>query len=158
MLLMCTAIALIESELPESVIEQADVGKRIHCRGGDPEVRFHWGAAPSVLPVWWHGQLRAVNWGNHDRHESRLPVTGWTWEETVKEGKWLALSPEPVVIPATYGFAEGVWYRVKQGMQGLLVLDQREEPVVYMLCKRSTRYYEIMTRSKWMPVLVGEVI
>lgn len=70
----------------------------------------------------------------------------------------MGLSLEPVVIPATYGLANGVWYRIKQGMWGLLVRDLRGEPVVFMLCEPSTRYYRFMTRSDWMPVLVGEVI
>jgi hypothetical protein len=56
------------------------------------------------------------------------------------------------------GLPNGVWYRVKQGMRGLLVLDRQRNPVVYMLCQPATRYYEVMTRADWMPVRIGEVI
>lgn len=155
---MCTAIALTISELPDSVIEEPWLKERIHDRGGEKEVRFDSSANPTVLPVWWNGRLRIVRWGNKDRQERNLPTTAWTWKQTVEEGKWSALSPESVVIAATYGFADGVWYRVKQGMRGLLVLDRKEEPVVFMLCEPSTRYYRVMTRAEWMPVLVDEVI
>ena len=155
---MCTAIALAFSELPISIIEGAGLLPRVHDRGGEKEVRFYWQAVPTLLPVWYGGQLRVVRWGNRDRAERKLPPTGWTWQESIEKGKWSALAPEPVVIPASYGFANGVWYRVKQGMEGLLVRDRRGELVVFMVCEVATRYYRVMTRAEWMPRLVGEVI
>jgi len=84
--------------------------------------------------------------------------TGWTWQETIEEGKWSALEPEPVVIPATFGLMNGVWFKVKQGMRGLLVHDRDGKPIVFVVCEQSTRYYQIMTRADWMPALIGEVI
>jgi hypothetical protein len=155
---MCTAIALAYSELPLSLIEEHGLEKRVHERGGEKEVRFYFQANPTFLPVWWNGQLRLVRWGNKDRAERKLPPTGWTWQETVEEGKWSELAPEPVVIPATYGLTNGVWFRVKQGMRGLLVHDREGQPVVFMVCHPSTRYYQVMTRSDWMPLLIDEVI
>ena len=68
------------------------------------------------------------------------------------------MHPESVDIPATYGLANGVWFRVRQGMRGLLVRTRAGEPVVYVVCEPSTRYYRVMTRAEWMPVLIGEVI
>lgn len=32
------------------------------------------------------------------------------------------------------------------------------DPAVYLICEPATRYYRVMTRSDWMPVLVGEVV
>jgi hypothetical protein len=52
----------------------------------------------------------------------------------------------------------GVWYRVKQGVRGVLVRTRGGEPVVYLVCEPSTRYYRVMTRAEWMPVLIDEVI
>jgi hypothetical protein len=52
----------------------------------------------------------------------------------------------------------GVWFRVRQGMRGLLVRDRQGSPVVFMVTEPSTRYYRVMTRAEWMPVLIGEVI
>jgi hypothetical protein len=155
---MCTAIALTLSELPLELVEAHGLSDRVHERGGEKEVRFDWRAAPARLPVWWNGRLHVVRWGNRDRSERKLPTTGWTWRETVEAGRWSALAPEPVEIPATYALANGVWFRVKQGVRGLLVRDRRGSPVVFMVTEPSTRYYRVMTRAEWMPVLVDEVI
>jgi hypothetical protein len=108
--------------------------------------------------VWWNGALRVVRWGNRDRAERKLPPTGWTWRESVEAGKWSALGPEPVDIPCTYALMNGVWFRVKEGMQGLVVHTRAGEPVVFPVCEPSTRYYQVMTRSDWMPSLIDEVI
>src|SRR5437879_3099526 len=155
---MCTAVALAVSELPLDLLETHGLSDRIHDRGGEREVRFYWRAAPALLPVWWHGRLHIVRWGNRERAERKLPPTGWTWRETVEDGRWVALEPDEVTIPATYEFAGGVWYRVKQGMRGLLVRDRAGQPVVFMVCEPATRYYRIMTRAECMPVLIDEVI
>lgn len=96
--------------------------------------------------------------GNKDRAEHELPPTGWTWQEKIEDGWWSALAAEPVAIPASFGLMNGVWFKVKQGMQGLLVHDREEHPVVFMVCQPSTRYYQVMTRAKWMPALIDEVI
>lgn len=146
------------SEMPLTVIDAEGLGERVHDRGGEREVRFHWYSTPTLLPVIWDGRLRVVRWGNRDRVEKKLPPTGWTWAESVENGKWSALAPEPVLIPATFAYSEGVWFKLKQGVEGLLVLDRRGVPVVYMVCRPSTRYFRVMTRSEWMPSLVGEVI
>ena len=52
----------------------------------------------------------------------------------------------------------GVWYRVKEGLRGLLVQDRAGDPVVFVVCEPATRYYQVMTRAEWTPQLVGEVI
>ena len=153
---MCTAVALPTSELPDEVL--AALSGRVHTRGAGKEVRFHWRSVPALLPVWWNGRLQVVRWGNRDRAERKLPPTGWTWKASVEAGKWREMEPEPVEVPAAYGLMNGVWYRVKQGMSGLVVRTRAGEPVVFLLCEPSTRYYRVMTRAEWMPVLVGEVI
>lgn len=155
---MCVAVALPLSELPVELVEQAGLSARVHDRGGGKEVRFYWRAVPALLPVWWNGRMQVVRWGNRDRGERKLPPTGWTWKETVEAGRWAALEPEPVDVPAAYALMNGVWYRVKQGVRGLLVRTRAEEPVVYLTCEPSTRYYRVMTRADWMPVLIDEVI
>ena len=156
--IMCVGVALAHSELPLLLIERGGLDERLHDRGGEKEVRFYWRASPALLPVWCHGRLQIVRWGNKDRAERKLPPTGWTWQETIEEGRWSALAPEPVIIPATFGLMHGVWFKVKQGMEGLLVRDPEENPVVFMVCQPTTRYYQVMTRADWMPALLGEVI
>src|SRR5262245_36081262 len=155
---MCVATALSLSELPVELFDSAGLSSRVYDRGGEKEVRFYWRAVPALLPVWWNGKLHIVRWGNRDRAERKLPPTGWTWKETVEVGKWRELEPEPGDIPATYALMTGGWFRGKQGLRGLLVRTRSGEPVVFPICEPSTRYYWVMTRSEWMPVLIGEVI
>lgn len=155
---MCTAVALACSELPLSLLGEHDLAERVHERGGEKEVRFYWRSSPALLPVWFDGRLQIVRWGNKDLRERKLPPTGWTWREKVEEGWWSALEPEPVVVPASFALMNGVWFKVKQGMRGLLVRDREGHPVVFILCEPATRYYEVMTRAKWMPTLIDEVI
>ncbi len=68
------------------------------------------------------------------------------------------MCPVPVEVPARYALMNGVWFKVTRGVPGLVVVTPADEPVVYLLCEPSTRYYRVMTRAEWMPVLVGEVI
>ncbi len=121
-------------------------------------MRFDWRNRPALLPVWWEGKLQVLRWGNRDRSDRKLPSTGWTWQESVEAGKWSGVAPVPVEVPARYALMNGVWYKVKRGLRGLAVFTPAEEPVVYLLCEPSTRYYRVMTRAEWMPVLVGEGI
>jgi hypothetical protein len=73
-------------------------------------------------------------------------------------GGWASWRPELVDIPATYCLDGGVWYRVRQGVRGLLVQDEEGESAAYVLCEPATRYYRVMTRSERMPVFIGERI
>jgi hypothetical protein len=153
---VCTAVALPVSELPELVVQS--LADRVHDRGGEREVRFDWRCRPALLPVWWEGRLQVLRWGNRDRNDRKLPPTGWTWQESVEAGKWAGVRPVSVEVPASYAVMNGVWFKVKRGLRGLVVVTPADEPVVYLVCEPSTRYYRVMTRAEWMPVLVGEVI
>jgi hypothetical protein len=155
---MFSGVALACSELPLELMERHGLGRRVHDRGGELEVRFLLGAGERVLPVWWEGQVHLVRWGNRRGQSRALPCTAWTWRATLEAGGWRELCPEPVVIPATLGLDRGVWYRVREGVHGVLVWDEEDRPAVYVLVEPSTHYYGVMTRSVWMPVLVNEVI
>ena len=89
-----------------------------------------------------------------------MPYGGWTWEASVAAGRWGRANAEPVDVPGTFVWAGGVWTRVKHGCRALLVRDPAAggEPVVYIICRPSTRYYRVMTRCEFQPVLIGEVI
>jgi hypothetical protein len=53
----------------------------------------------------------------------------------------------------------GVWYRVRRGIRGVLVPDERGRPREYVVREPSSHYYQVMTRgSRWMPRLVEELI
>ncbi len=155
---MCAGIALAWSELPTDLIGRHGLDRRVYDRGGESEVRFLYRDRHPRLPVWRDGRLQVVRWGN-SRGESRfLPRTGWTWLETIQEGHWLSSGAISVDIPASLALDRGVWYRVRQGLCGLLVPDERGIAVVYVVCEPSTHYYQIMTRSPRMPLLIEERI
>ncbi len=155
---MCLGIALACSELPSELIERHGLGHRVHERGGEREVRFLYRDRRPRLPVWRDGRLQIVRWGNGAGRSRVLPPTGWTWQSTIAEGHWRGLSPVPVDIPAMLGLERGVWFRIRQGIRGLLVPDEQGVAVVYMICEPSSHYYQVMTGSNRMPVLIDERI
>jgi hypothetical protein len=155
---MCVGIALAGSELPTELIGRHGLHRRIHGRGGEPEVRFLFRDRVPRLPIWRDGRLQVVRWGNGRGQSRFLPRTGWTWRETIDGGGWRGSGAIPVDIPATLGLERGVWFRVRQGMRGLLVPDERGIAVCYMICEPASHYYHIMTRSDRMPMLIDERI
>ena len=56
------------------------------------------------------------------------------------------------------GLKNGVWFKIQPGIKGVLVKDERGIATVYVVCEPATHYYQTMTRSKRMPVLIGERI
>ena len=40
----------------------------------------------------------------------------------------------------------------------MLVSDEGGAARVYLVCEPASHYYAVMTRSEWMPVLIGERI
>jgi hypothetical protein len=154
---MCSGIALAYSELPLNLIERHGLDKQVHERGGEREVRFLW-RADRLLPVWHAGQLEVIRWGSRRNQTKVLPCTGWTWLTAVEEGCWNAWEGEEVLIPATMGHENGIWFKIRQGIRGILVQDERGKAVVYMVVEPASHYYQTMTKSTRMPVLVGERI
>ena len=49
--------------------------------------------------------------------------------------------------PPRSAWSRGVWFRIRQGIRGLLVPDERGIAVVYMICEPASHYYQVMTRS-----------
>jgi len=146
-------IALPLSDIPEALIEQHGLQRLIHDRGGEREVRFLRRSRQPLLPVWHAGQLLIVAWGCRS---GLLPRSGLTWQRTLDAGDWRPYQPEPIEIPAVAGLHNGIWFRIRRGVRGLLV----ESPVTaaYALVEPSTYYYRVMTRCGMMPVLIGERI
>lgn len=156
---MFAGLALAQSELPVELMEQHGLHRRLHDRGGEPEVRFLLGDRERVLPVWLDGQLQIVRWGNRRGQDAALPCTAWTWLQTVEEGGWNECEPTAVIVPASLGLDRGVWFHVREGVRGVVVRDAGGQAIVYVLCEPASHYYQVMTRgSKWMPVLVEERI
>jgi hypothetical protein len=64
--------------------------------------------------------------GEWPRPELDSPRTGWTWEASIREGRWQGSGAVPVDIPANYGLERrGVWFLIETGIRGLLVLDEQ---------------------------------
>jgi hypothetical protein len=155
---MFAGVALAYSGLPVELIEQHGLQRRVHDRGGEPEVRFLLADRERVLPVWLDGQLRIARWGNRRGQSPGLPCTAWARLATLEAGGWAQMAPAEVVIPAALGLDRGVWFQIREGVRGLAVSDEHGQPVVYVLCEPASHYYAVMTRSDWMPLLVGEQI
>lgn len=156
---MFGGLAVSWNTLPLTLLDQPDVQRRTHERGGEREIQFLFRDHTPLLPVWHEGRLRLVTWGNRRAAQGgsrHLPCTGWTWLATVEAGGWLASGAELIDIPATMGLENGVWYHIREGIRGLLVTDENQVDRVYMICEPATYYYRVMTRSDWMPVLIGE--
>ncbi len=155
---MCVGIALAWSELPTELIGRYGLERRAHDRGGEREVQFLYRDRVPKIPIWRDGRLQVVRWGNGRGQSRFLPRTGWTWQETIDEGGWQGANAIMVDIPATLALERGVWYRVRQGIRGLLVPDERGLAVAYVICEPSSHYYQVMTRCPRMPVLIDEKI
>lgn len=136
-------IALAWSDVPLDLIERYDLARLAHERGGERELRFLRRSRHPLLPVWQDGQLQILAWGRKGG--------GLTWQRTVDDGAWVGA--ELVEIKASAGLDGGVWYRIRQGVRGLVVGCE-----AYLIVEPSSYYYKVMTRCERMPVLIGERI
>jgi hypothetical protein len=155
---MLTGVALTLGDLPVELVARHGLKRRVHDRGGETEVRFLFAHRERVLPVWLDGELQVLPWGNRRGESRALPCTGWTRQASVEAGAWGERELQPVVVPATLGLDKGVWYRIRQGVRGVVVADEGGRQRVYVVCEPASHYYRTMTRSDWMPALIGERI
>jgi hypothetical protein len=147
-------LALPFSELPLELMERYALSRFVYERGGEREVRFMRQVPQAVLPVRHAGLVRIVSWGSRS---GTLPRSGYTWLATVEAGEWTTYGAEPVEIPAIAGLQNGVWFRIRQGVRGLLA-EAEGSAAAYVIVEPASYYYRIMTRSERMPVLIGERI
>jgi hypothetical protein len=87
-----------------------------------------------------------------------LPSTGWNRLVTVESGRWAQWDAQEVEVPGSLCLDNGVWYKGRQGIRGLLVQDGKGVARAYLICEPASHYYQIMTRSGGLPVLIGERI
>src|SRR5688572_13131872 len=110
---MCCGVAIPWDDLPTQLLARAEVRRRRYRRGNArPEARFLFSDRDRLIPVLWQGQLHLLPWGARREDGSGLPCTGWTWRESVSQGRWAALAAEPAVIPASFALDCGVWFHV----------------------------------------------
>jgi hypothetical protein len=156
---MCAGIAVYWRDFPVALVERHELRERVivRCEGAEPEVQFLHRAIPRLIPAWHEGQLSVYLWGRRDRRNG-LPTTGWARVEDVEAGRWTSWQPEPVLIPACFGYDKGVWFQIKESIRGILIRDELGQAHVYMLTAEASHYYQVMTGSDRMPVLIGERI
>jgi hypothetical protein len=124
---------------------------------------LYWQRGEPVLPAAQSGEDRepdqereaeVLRWGNRDKHKP-FPQTGWARVESIESGKWAYMRPEPVIIPVTHGVEKGRWFKIDNGIRGVVV-QKGQERRVYMLTDDATPEYLEATRHARMPVLEGQ--
>jgi hypothetical protein len=124
------------------LVERHGLRGRVHDRGGEREVRFLARDRERLLPVRLDGRLQVVRWGCRRGQSRALPCTAWASVATLQGGGWGDREVTPVVIPAMMGVARGVWFPVRAGVRGIVVHDERSQPVAYVLVEPSTHYIQ----------------
>lgn len=155
---MITGVSICATEMPLSLVKGYNLKDCVYQRGGEFEYHFFFHQHPYLLPVWDSGRLLFAVWGTRRGESKKLPVTGSTWLETVQSGLWQEHETTEVIIPARMGFDHGVWFLINEGIRGIMVEDEKRMPHVYMICEPASHYYNVMTRSNRMPVLVNQRI
>ncbi len=76
--------------------------------------------------------------------------------EDLEKRKWSAGELEPVQIPADFARDNGVWFDVREGLEGVVV-QEKAGPEVYVLTQPASHYYEVMcSQAERMPCLIGQ--
>ena len=159
MLLMCTGITLAWREVPTRLIQKHQLEERILQRSetAEKEILFLQRHRRPLLPVFYQGELQILPWGNRQRN-CNAPLAWWTEVATLQSGAWSMYAPEPVEILANFGLERGVWFQIKEGIQGTIIHDQYEQPYVYLILQPASHYYQVMTGYHREPVFLGEQI
>ena len=150
-------LSLVRSEIPEELIVQQNLKNRMtrRCDEAAEEIHFLWRASSAMLPAWFQGEVCLFEWGNKDR-SNRLPCNSHLMQEELESGAWQ--NAQRVEIPANFGLENHVWFHVIGGFQGVLIHDRNGQGHLYPLTQPASHYYEVMTRSKGMPVFIGQGI
>ncbi|QDU10184.1 hypothetical protein [Gimesia aquarii] len=156
---MCTGITVSRHAVPDEFIKQYNLEERFFQRSerAQKEILFMQRHRLPLLPVFYQGAVHVMRWGNR-RRDIKVPLA-WNCDmATLESGAWTQYAPEPIEILATFGFEKGVWYQVPEGIRGVVIHDQHNEPYVYLLLQPSSHYYQVMTGYDREPVFIGEQI
>lgn len=144
------ALRFDKNEFPEEVL------KRHRLQSIGDEVRIYFAKPDAVLPVLLNGEPRFILWGN--RRKLDIPRTGFCKRESFEARKWLWFKPKPVTIIASAALVNGVWFQVRQGIQGLLLVSKDGDTHGYIMTQPSTHYFRTMTGSERMPILINQIV
>ncbi|MFH1522853.1 MAG: hypothetical protein ABIE43_03470 [Patescibacteria group bacterium] len=147
---MCGGVGFKIKNIPEKelkkyysreLVKRFKTSKRIES--------FFWQKNP-VLPIKSKDGVQLKLWGNKDG-VIKLPRTGWTREESLKQGKWDWLKPEIVDVPIESGYEKKTWFDMPKGTKGILVKQDKDERV-YMITKEASENYKKETGHGREPV------
>ncbi|MDX9971257.1 MAG: hypothetical protein RBS56_05130 [Candidatus Gracilibacteria bacterium] len=110
----------------------------------------------AYLPVGSANGTFLARWGMCLKN-SKTPLR-FCRNESLESGKWASFSPTIVEIPVCLALSMGVWFQVRKAISGVLVENFSGERCVFVLTKPSTHYFEVMTGSKRMPVLINQIL
>lgn len=129
-------------------------------RGGEEEIHFYYDHKPwpPLLPIILDNQFRIVRWGNGQRCSKILPHTGRVEVRELEQGIWQHADIQEVIVTGNAALHRGVWFPLLEGIKGIYLKDEHGTPTVFMLMDKPSDYYQIMTKSKVMPVIVGDII
>lgn len=147
---MCGGIGFKTKNISEEELSKyysPELAKRF--KASDRAESFFW-HRNAVLPVRTSKGVQLTIWGNKDKN-IRLPQTGWAKEESLKQGKWDYLKPEPADILADSGYEKKVWFDLPEGTKGIIV-KRGEEERAYMITKEASEEYRKETGHDREPV------
>ncbi len=98
-------------------------------------------------------ELQLIPWGQIG------PKQFCVWQclrEDLEAEKWSQWQPEPVQIPADFARESGMWFDIREGIEGV-VIQGKAGSEVYLLTQPASHYYEVMcSHSEVMPCLIGQ--
>ena len=147
---MCQAICFHKDQFSREVLKKAKLGVI------NDQVKVYFTHQYAVLPVLYWGNPRLIRWGN--KRHPQLPRSYFCKMESYDAGKWNWLQPLPLTILASAALVNGIWFQIRQGIQGLVVQDQAGFQYCYILTQVSTHYFKTMTGAGRMPVLINQIL
>jgi hypothetical protein len=137
---MCGGVGFKTRNIPEAELRKhysTELIKRF--KKTDRIESFFW-HKNAVLPVMRDKNIELMVWGNKNK-EIKFPPTGWAREESLRDGKWAYLHPEPADIPVDSGYEKKTWFDFKNGTKGV-VIERDGKKRVYMITKEASQKYE----------------
>ncbi len=111
---------------------------------------FFWSPIP-LLPIEKDDKIELIKWGNRS-DQTKLPKTGWAKQESLKQGKWNYLHPEPTKISADSGFEKGVWFEIPSGGLKGIIINKNDEDHAYMVTRPADPDYLELTKHDRQPI------
>jgi hypothetical protein len=153
---MRPVVVLAGSEVPTELLGRVDLERRAYLRESAPEYRFALADPRPKVPIRRFGTVQLVRWGNTRGRSRALPRAALTRKDRVEAGDWARYGAVPVEVAATFWCAGGAWLFVREGIEGVLVPDERGWAVCFVICEPATNYFRNMTGCDWMPALINQ--